>query len=432
MSSEEGAVARSGELKMRGVETYRRPQVLHRFRQLTGYLGPAFVVSVAYIDPGNFATNITGGANFNYSLIWVILWSNLMAVFLQTISAKLGIATGASLPEMCAKLFSRRVNRCLWLIATIAAMATYFAEFLGAALGLFLLFKLPLIYACILTAIINSFILYLEKYGQRVTEAIIAGLVAIICIAYGIEVMLAKPDWTAVGYHALVPELPNGQAVLIAAGMLGATVMPHVIYLHSQLVQCRNKPADNTQKLKHFRMERIDIIIAMNIAFIINTAMVVVAASVFFTRGMAVDSITQAHQSLVPLLGPLSGGAFAVALLASGLSSSAVGTMAGQTIMNGFINLKVSRTAGRLVTMVPAFVIISLGINPMQALVMSQVILSFALPAAIIPLILISGRRDVMGALVNKPLTNAAGWLIAALIITLNAVLLYLTFTGNI
>lgn len=428
----EGVAARAGDLVLGRIETYRRWQVLDRIRQLLKYLGPAFIVSVAYIDPGNFATNISGGAHFNYSLIWVILWSNLMAIFLQTVSAKLGIATGASLPEICARIFPRKVNWFFWIVAVTAAMATNLAEVLGGALGLYLLFNIPLVYAGLLAATLTLLIAALQKYGQRVVEGVIAGLVAIICIAYSIELFLAKPDWAAVGLHTLVPQLPNGQAVLVAAGMLGATVMPHVIYLHSQLVQCRKTPEDDIQKLRHFRLERMDITIAMNIAFIVNAAMVIVAASVFFAQGLPVDSIELAHRSLTPLLGSLSGGAFAIALLASGLSSSAVGTMAGETIMQGFVNLQIPLTIKRLVTIVPALVILGLGVNPMKALVLSQVILSFALPAAIIPLMLVTRRKDVMGALVNRPLTNAVGWVITAVIITLNAVLLYLTFTGHV
>ncbi|MFZ5639832.1 MAG: Nramp family divalent metal transporter [Bacillota bacterium] len=412
--------------------TCRRPPIPGRVRQLYKYLGPAFIVSVAYIDPGNFATNITGGSVFNYSLIWVILWSNLTAIFLQTVSAKLGIAAGASLPEMCGRVFPRKVNWFFWVLAVIAAMATDLAEVLGGALGLYLLFKIPLFYAGLITGALTFLIIALEKYGQRVVEGVIAGLVAVICIAYGIEVFLAKPDWSAVAVHTMIPELPNGQAVLVAAGMLGATVMPHVIYLHSHLVQSRKSPGGDEQKLEHFRMERMDIAIAMNIAFIVNAAMVIVAAAVFYSKGLAVESIEQAHQSLTPLLGSLSGGAFAIALLASGLSSSAVGTMAGQTIMKGFVNLHIPLMSRRLITLAPALAIIGLGINPMKALVISQVVLSFALPAAIIPLMLITGRKDIMGALVNKPLTNIIGWIITAVIIALNGVLLYLTFTGNV
>ncbi len=407
--------------------------VLRKIRELLKFLGPAFIISVAYIDPGNFATNISGGSVFNYTLVWVILWSNLMAIFLQCMSAKLGIATGHNLPEMCGIIFPKKINWFLWICAEFAAMMTDLAEFLGGTLGLYLLFRIPMIYAGLLTGVITYLIVYLEKYGQRVIEAIITSLVAIICIAYSIELFIAKPDWSAVGTHTLIPMLPNGQAVLIAVGMLGATVMPHVIYLHSQLVQSRNnKNSSIVEKLKHLKMERIDIAVAMNIAFIVNAAMVVVSAAVFYRSGMIVDTIEQAHKSLEPLVGSLSSGAFGIALLASGLSSSAVGTLAGQTIMKGFVNLNIPLNIRRLITMTPAMIIICLGINPMKALVMSQVSLSFALPLAIIPMILIAGRKDLMGELVNKPFTKVVGWLITSIIIGLNIVLLYLTFTGNV
>lgn len=414
------------------VEAVENLNILNRLKRLSRFLGPAFIVSVAYIDPGNFATNISGGSTFNYALVWVILWSNLMAIFLQAMSAKLGIATGNNLPEMCGKLFKRRTNWILWICAEFAAMATDLAEFLGGTLGFYLLFRIPMIYSGFLTGIITFVIVYLEKYGQRLIEIIISILVAIISIAYGLEMFLAKPDWTQVGIHTLIPTLPNGQAVLIAVGMLGATVMPHVIYLHSQLVQCRNKDITEEDKRKHLRMERIDIAVAMNIAFIVNAAMVIVSAAVFFRNGMIVDTIEQAHKSLAPLLGTLSSGAFGIALLASGLSSSAVGTLAGQTIMKGFIGLNIPINARRLITMMPAMIIIALGINPMKALVISQVVLSFALPLAIIPMMMITSRKDLMGDFVNKRITNILGTIITSLIIGLNAVLLYLTFTGNV
>jgi manganese transport protein len=401
-------------------------------KQLFKYLGPAFIVSVAYIDPGNFATNITGGSLFNYNLIWVILWSNLMAIFLQTMSAKLGIATGRNLPDVCSLAFSRRTNWFLWAGAEIAAISTDLAEFIGATLGFYLLFHIPLVYAGMITGVITFVIVYLEKYGQRVVEVIITLLVAVICAGYGVELLLAKPDWAQVGLHTLLPSLPNGQAVLIAVGMLGATVMPHVIFLHSQLVQSRNKDKNEEQKKKHLRMERLDIIIAMNIAFIVNAAMVIVSASVFFRNNLAVSTIEMAHRSLEPLLGTLSSGAFGIALLASGLSSSAVGTMAGQTIMKGFVGLNIPDNVTRLVTMTPAMVMLFVGINPMQVLVISQVILSFTLPLAIIPMLLIARKKEFMGALANKPATNVLGWIITGIIISLNIVLLLLTFTGNI
>jgi len=311
-------------------------------------------------------------------------------------------------------------------------MATDLAEFLGGTLGFYLLFKIPMVYAGILTGAITFLIVYMEKYGQRAIEVIISILVAVICIAYGIELFLAKPDWMQVGLHTLLPSLPNGNAVLIAVGMLGATVMPHVIFLHSQLVQVRNKDLTEEDKLTHFKMEKLDIVVAMNIAFIVNASMVIVSASIFFRNNLIVDSIEQAHTSLSPLMGSLSSGAFGIALLASGLSSSAVGTMAGQTIMKGFVGLNIPINLRRLITMTPAMIIIALGINPMRALVLSQVTLSFALPLAIIPMLMITKRKDLMGSLVNKPFTNVMGIIITGIIIALNSVLLYYTFTGSI
>ncbi len=403
-----------------------------KFRTILKFLGPAFIVSVAYIDPGNFATNISGGSKFNYNLVWVILWSNIMAIFLQSLSAKLGIATGYNLPQMCGKVFPRKVNWCFWIVAELAAIATNLAEFLGCTLGLYLLFRIPMEVAGLITAVLTFFIVYMGKYGQRVLEGIISVLVAVICISYTLEVFLAKPDWTSAGLHVLMPSMPNGEAVMIAVGMLGATVMPHVIFLHSQLVQQRNKDLTETQKKKHFKLERLDITIAMNIAFIINASMVIVSAAVFYRNGLVVETIEQAHRSLSPLLGAASSGAFGLALVASGLSSSVVGTMAGTTIMQGFVGLKINDNVTRIVTMLPAMLIIILGINPMQALVLSQVVLSFILPVAIIPMLLITKRKDLMGSLVNKPVTNVVGWIITSVILAANAVLLVLTFSGGV
>ncbi|MHB8063676.1 MAG: Nramp family divalent metal transporter [Ruminiclostridium sp.] len=404
----------------------------NRIKTMFRFLGPAFIVSVAYIDPGNFATNISGGSKFNYNLIWVILWSNLMAIFLQFLSAKLGIATGYNLPQMCGRVFSRKTNWCFWVVAELAAIATNLAEFLGCTLGLYLLFHIPMAIAGLITAVITFLIVYMGKYGQRPLEAFISVLVAVICISYTMEVFLAKPDWSAAGLHVLLPSLPNGEAVMIAVGMLGATVMPHVIFLHSQLVQERNIHTSDEGKKRHLKLERMDITIAMNIAFVINAAMVIVSAAVFYRNGLVVETIEQAHQSLSPLLGAASSGAFGLALIASGLSSSVVGTMAGTTIMQGFVGLKINDNITRLVTMLPAMIIIILGINPMNALVFSQVVLSFILPIAIIPMLIITRRKDLMGALVNKPLTNIVGWIITSIILTANTVLLYLTFTGSV
>ncbi|HEX3030471.1 MAG TPA: Nramp family divalent metal transporter [Clostridia bacterium] len=410
----------------------KKTSMLKRISTLTKFLGPAFVVSVAYIDPGNFATNISGGSKFNYNLLWVILWSNLMAIFLQSLSAKLGIATGQNLPQICGKVFSRKTNWCFWVVAELAAMATDLAEFLGGTLGFYLLFNIPMIYAGMITAALTFLIVYLGKYGQRLVEVIISTLVTVICVSYTIELFLSKPSWGSAGLHVLLPSFPNSDAVMIAVGMLGATVMPHVIYLHSQLVQHRNKDLTEKDKKRHYRMEKLDIALAMNIAFIVNAAMVIVSAAVFYRNGIVVGSIEQAQKSLSPLLGAASSGAFGLALIASGLSSSAVGTMAGQTIMQGFVGLNISDNITRLVTMLPGMLIIILGINPMQALVLSQVTLSFILPVAIIPMLLITRRKDLMGPLVNKPVVNVIGWAIACTVIAANAILLLLTFIGKV
>lgn len=428
----ERVMSKKSSFGLKGARESRVWIIIRRFKHLLKFLGPAFIVSVAYIDPGNFATNISGGSIFNYNLVWVILWSNLMAIFLQVMSAKLGISTGTNLTQMCKKVFSKRMNWFFYFVAAIAAMATTMAEFLGGVLGFYLLFGIPLSYSVILTAVVTFAIIYLQKYGQRIVEIIITIFVAVICAAYTIELFLAKPDWPQIALHTLIPSLPNGQAVLIAVGMLGATVMPHVIYLHSQLVQCRNQGMTLEEKKKHLRMEKMDIIIAMNIAFIVNAAMVVVSASVFFSRGMIVDSIELAHRSLEPLLGALSSGAFGVALLASGFSSSAVGAMAGETVMDGFVDFKMPINLRRILTMLPGVLVVIAGVNPMEALVLSQVSLSFALPVAIIPLLIITSKKKLMGEFANKPLIKVVGWLIAAMIIALNAVLLYLTFTGKV
>lgn len=395
-------------------------------KSLLRYLGPAFIVSVAYIDPGNFATNISGGSNFNYTLLWVILWSNLMAIFLQTLSAKLGIVTGMDLATHCGRVFSRRTNGVLWTITLFTAIATYMAEFLGATLGFYLLFGIPLLTAGVLTIMVTFFIVYLQRFGQHVVERTIVLLVAIIGISYFVEIFLAKPDWSKVVYHTLVPSL-GPESILVAVGMLGATVMPHVIFLHSELVKSR-RVSDDIQDVKlHFKMERFDIIFAMNIAFIVNAAMVIVAASVFYSQGISVNSIEEAHGSLSPLLGNLSSGAFGLALLASGLSSSTVGAMAGDCMMKGFIGLDIPVNIRRIITMIPAMILLWWGLNPMKILILSQVTLSFALPAAIIPLLFITSRKDIMGPMANRKSTNIIGSLIVTLIISLNAVLIYLT-----
>lgn len=393
------------------------------------FMGPAFVVSVAYMDPGNFATNITAGSYFNYSLIWVILWSNMFAILLQSLSAKLGIATGRSLPEHCQMVFSRPINWGLWVVTVLAAMATDLAEFLGGALGFYLLFSIPVTLGAFLTGLISYGILALSKYGQQWVELAISALVSVISACYVVELFLCKPTWPSVALHTLIPSI-NEKSLYVAVGMLGATVMPHVIFLHSHLVQSRRNDNTHEAMKEHLMLEKVDTFVAMNTAFVINAAMVVVSAATFFSRGMLVDSIEVAHETLEPLLGAMSSTAFAIALLASGLSSSAVGTYAGEVIMDGFVGLKLPIWAKRLTTMLPALIIVSLGFNPVQVLVLSQVTLSFALPFAVIPLILITNQRKVMGRFTNSKLTSTAAWVVVSLIMVLNMALLYQTFFG--
>ncbi|BCV25869.1 divalent metal cation transporter MntH [Gelria sp. Kuro-4] len=398
-----------------------------QIKSLFQYLGPAFVVSVAYIDPGNFGTNISGGSLYNLDLLWVILASNLVAIFMQILSAKLGIATGMNLPQLCGRTFTRPVNWVLWCLAQVAAMATDLAEFLGAALGFNLLLAIPLGWAGLLTGLVTFVLVHLEKYGHRLVEGVVFALIAVISGAYFVELFLAQPDWSQVVYHAVVPRLTRN-SLFVAVGMLGATVMPHVIYLHSHLIQSRRQTGAANLR-RHLFLEKIDVFLAMNTAFVINAAMVVVSAAVFHNRGLTVLSIEEAHRTLQPLLGSLSSTAFAIALLASGLSSSAVGTMAGQVVMDGFVDLKIPIVWRRLLTMAPALIIIGLGLDPMYMLLLSQVILSFTLPAAIIPLLVLSSRRAVMGDMVNTPAVRIVGWLMAGAVIFLNLLLLMATFT---
>lgn len=410
---------------------YEKKHIHLSFRHLLSFIGPAFIVSVAYVDPGNFATNISSGSNYGYTLLWVILISNIMAIFLQIMSAKLGIATNHNLPELCSMLFPTYLNFMFWVVAEIGAMATDLAEFLGGTLGLYLLFNIPMLYAAIITGVLTYLICYAEKYGQKLVEIIIGALVAVISFSYILELFLSKPNFSEIAFHTFVPCIPNKAGLLIATGMLGATVMPHVIYLHSYLVQYRCTDISNEGKLRHLHLERIDIMFAMNIAFIINAAMIIVSAAVFFKNNITVDTIEAAHKSLEPLLGSLSSSAFGIALLASGLSSSAVGTMAGQTIMKGFVNLSIPINIRRLITMLPALIIIALGINPMTALLLSQVVLSFILPFPIVQMLSITCKKDIMGVLVNKLWTQIIGIIIASVIIVLNIVLIYFTFTSS-
>ena len=401
----------------------------HPRLRILPFLGPAFVACVAYMDPGNFATNIAGGSKFGYTLVWVIVASNLMAMLIQTLSAKLGIATGRNLPEVCRERFSRRTAIGLWLQAEAIAMATDLAEFLGAAIGFHLLLGIDLFPAAVLTGITAFAILGLQRFGFRPLEAVIAALVAVIGLCYVAEIFYANPPLGTVARHAVVPEFAGSESVLLAVGILGATVMPHVIYLHSALMQHRIVPESEAEARRLFRYTRVDVLIAMSIAGLINIAMLVMAASVFFRSGLKdVDSLEGAHRTLDPILGGASSTLFALALLASGLSSSAVGTLSGQVVMQGFIRRRIPIFVRRAVTMLPAFIVIGIGLDPSRTLVISQVVLSFGIPFALIPLVLFTSRRDVMGVLVNHRVTTVGAVGVATLISGLNIFLLAQTF----
>ena len=398
-------------------------------RSIWPFLGPAFIACVAYIDPGNFATNIAGGSRFGLTLVWVIVASNLMAMLIQTLSAKLGLATGRNLPELCRERFSRRTAIALWLQAEVIAMATDLAEFLGAALGLDLLLGIPLFPAALLTGVVTFAILGLQRYGFRPLEAVITAFVFVIGFCYLAELWLSHPPFAAVGHHAVVPEFKGNESVLLAVGILGATVMPHVIYLHSALTQRRVVPRNDDEARALYRYTRIDVLIAMTLAGVINVAMLVVAATVFYNKGLThVASLTVAHKTLEPILGGAASVLFALALTASGLSSSTVGTLSGQVVMQGFVRRQIPLFVRRFVTMLPAFAVIGAGWGVSRTLVLSQVVLSFGIPFALIPLVMFTSRRDVMGALTNAKTTIVAGVLVAALITSVNVFLLIQTF----
>jgi manganese transport protein len=393
------------------------------------FLGPACIACVAYIDPGNFATNIAGGSKFGYTLLWVIVASNLMAMLIQTLSAKLGIATGRNLPEVCRERFSRRTSIALWLQAEVIAMATDLAEFLGAALGFHLLLGISLFPAALITGVTAFAILGLQRFGFRPFEATIAAIVGVIGACYLGELFKAKPPLGTVARHAVVPDFAGSESVLLAVGILGATVMPHVIYLHSALMQDRIRPESDDQARRLMRFTRVDVILAMTLAGLINMAMLVMAASVFYKSGLLhVESLESAHKTLRPILGGSSSTLFALALLASGLSSSTVGTLSGQVVMQGFIRRRIPVVVRRLVTMLPALVVVGWGVDPSRTLVISQVVLSFGIPFALVPLVLFTSKRDVMGVLVNHRATTAAAAVVAALISALNVFLLAQTF----
>lgn len=395
------------------------------FTKLLPFVGPAFIASVAYIDPGNFATNIQGGARFGYQLLWVIVASNLMAMLIQSLSAKLGIASGLNLAEQCRLNFRRPVVLSMWVLMELVSMATDLAEFLGAALGFNLLFGIPLWIAGLLTVVVTFVILGLERYGFRPLEAVITSLIAVVAVSYLIETVLDRPAWPAVIHHMLVPQFAGTESVLLATGILGATIMPHVIFLHSALTQGRIVAKEPAQQRRLYRYELIDVMMAMGLAGLINMAMLIMAAATFFNSGLTnIGTIEEAHRTLEPLLGPAASWVFAISLLASGLSSSSVGTMAGQVIMGGFLHRQIPVWIRRLVTVFPPMIIIMLGLDPTRTLVISQVVLSFGLPFAIVPLIMFTSRRDIMGVLVNRKVTTIMASGIATVVILLNLFLL--------
>lgn len=389
------------------------------------FLGPAFIASVAYVDPGNFATNMAGGAQFGYALGWVVLGANLMAMLVQALSAKLGIATGLSLPEVCRERLPRPLVVFLWLQAEAVAMATDLAEFTGAALGLHLVFGLSIWLSALLAALATFAVLALEVGGFRRIEAAIAALVGVVVVAFGLELLMSRPPAAAVAAGVFTPRLPGG-AALLAVSIVGATVMPHVIYLHSALVRGRVPGDGDAARKRIFRFEIVDVLCAMGLAGLINLAMLATAAAVFFTRGdaSAGTDLGQVVTGLNDFVGAHAGTVFGVALLVSGIASSCVGTMSGQIVMDGFLRRRIPVFLRRAVTMIPALVVLALGFNPTRALVLSQVFLSFGIPFALIPLVAFTAQRRVMGALANRFTTSAAAIAVTAVIVSLNVYLL--------
>ncbi|MGC8507908.1 MAG: Nramp family divalent metal transporter [Thiomonas sp.] len=394
-------------------------------RRVLPFIGPAVVASVAYVDPGNFATNIQAGAQHGYTLLWVVLWANLAAILVQGLSAKLGIATGRNLPELIRARFPRKLVWFYWVQAEIVAMMTDLAEFLGAALALHLLFGLPMGGAVLVAFVVVLGILMLERRGFRPLELVVAALVGVIALGYGLQLALSHPAWFPIVKGTLIPGFgAHPDAVYLAVGILGATVMPHVIYLHSSLTQRRIQvPPERRALLVRFAWK--DVGLALGLAGLINMAMLVVAAATFHQQGLAAHDLSQAYRTLTPILGAGAATVFALALLASGISSSVVGTMAGQVVMQGLVGFTIPLWLRRLLTSLPAVIVVMLGIDPTRTLVFSQVVLSFGIPFALVPLLLFTSSRELMGGLANPPLLRRLGWAVTALIIGLNVLLLW-------
>jgi len=401
-------------------------------RSVLLFAGPAVIASIAYMDPGNFATNIQAGARYGYSLLWVVLMANVIAMLFQALSAKLGIVTGRNLAELCREQCPPAAAYAMWGASEVAAMATDLAEFLGGAIGLSLLFGLPLLIGMIVTGLATYGILMLERNGFRPLELIIGALVAVIGLCYLIEMFVAPVAWGQVGLHSVLPSLPDADAVTLSIAIIGATVMPHAIYLHSGLTQRRSPARNFAERTKLVRFSNREVLIALTVAGLVNMAMVAMASAAFNQGHREVAEIETAYHTLTPLLGGGAAAVFLISLMASGISSSAVGTMAGQTIMQGFVGFRIPIWVRRLVTMVPALIVVALGVNATQALIASQVVLSFTLPIPMIALVVFTRRRDIMGEFANKRLTDIAAIVGTAVILLLNVILLLQTFGVDI
>ncbi len=422
-------------LSIRLLNSWRRIRHNHwgiGIREILGALGPGFLVSVGYMDPGNWGTNLAAGAGFGYDLLWVIMVSNIIAIFLQISSAKLGIATGKNLAELIREQFPRPMVIFLGISSAIAIMATDLAEVLGGALGFNILFHIPLFIAACMTGIIVMGFLGLSRWGFRRVEYVIIGLVSIIGLAYVYEMALIHPDWSHVALHLVIPQVTSG-SILTAVSILGATVMPHNVFLHSFLAPQRlsSPSAPVQERRKVLRLAKIDTLAALNVAFFVNAAMLIVAGTVFFQHVNPVDlDLQKAYVTLVPALGTFAAAAFGLGLLASGLSSSTTGTLAGQVVLQGFLGRHVEIWIWRVLTIIPALVVIALNVSSVEVLVISQVILSLQLPFTMVPVLLLTRRKDLMGEFVNGRYTNVMNVFITLVVTILNVVLLYTLFWG--
>lgn len=423
-------VVRRGSLTDRTIATARGVLAGERggLRAHLAFAGPAVIASIAYMDPGNFATNIQAGARYGYTLLWVVLTANLIAMLFQALSAKLGIVTGRNLAEMCREHFPRPVVWAMWVVSEIAAMATDLAEFLGGAIGLSLLFQMPLIAGMAVTAVVTYGVLMFEGFGFRPIELIIGAMVSVIGLCYLVEMFIAPVDWGSAAVHMVVPKIPDAEALLLSVGIIGATVMPHAVYLHSGLTQARMPVHNDDERRKVLRFSNQEVIIALAVAGLVNMAMVMMASSAFHAGHPDVAEIETAYHTLTPLLGIGAAGVFLLSLIASGISSSTVGTMAGQMIMQGFIRFRIPILIRRLVTMLPAFVVVALGANATSSLVISQVVLSIALPLPMISLLIFTSRKDIMGQFVNGRLTHIAALVGTGVVLLLNLFLILQTF----